>query len=78
MEKLIQKKWMDLTWHSFQLMLSSCQVPCSSWFDDEKDTELLDLIPYFESLNAVDDVVVSIRNNRNRRFNKGNSSDEDG
>lgn len=49
-----------------------------SWFDDERDTELLDLIPYLESLNAVDDVVVSIRNNRNRSLNKGNSSDEDG
>ena len=53
-------------------------MPCTSWFDDEKDTELMDLIPYFESLSAVDDVVVAIRNNRNKRFNRGGiSSDED-
>ncbi|XP_065051887.1 carboxy-terminal domain RNA polymerase II polypeptide A small phosphatase 1-like [Rhopilema esculentum] len=53
-------------------------VPCTSWFDDMSDRELLDLIPYIESLNAVDDVVVSIRNNRNRRFVDIANSDEDG
>jgi len=53
-------------------------VPCTSWFDDEKDTELLDLIPYFESLSVVDDVVVAIRNNRNKRLLRDDNSDEDG
>ena len=54
------------------------QVPCTSWFDDEKDRELLDLIPYLEALSGVDDVVVSIRNNRNARYENIGNSDEDG
>eukprot|EP00794_Sanderia_malayensis_P017369 gene17369-19107_t len=40
-------------------------VPCTSWFDDDQDRELLDLIPFLESLHNVDDVVMSLRNNRN-------------
>ena len=28
----------------------------SSWFDSTDDSELLDLIPFFENLAAVDDV----------------------
>ncbi|XP_047456760.1 probable serine/threonine-protein kinase kinX isoform X2 [Mugil cephalus] len=31
-------------------------VPVASWFDDMSDTELLDLIPFFERLSKVDDV----------------------
>lgn len=31
-------------------------VPCTSWFDDIHDTELIDLIPYFERLASVDSV----------------------
>ncbi|XP_068185388.1 uncharacterized protein [Antennarius striatus] len=31
-------------------------VPVASWFDDMSDTELLDLIPFFERLSEVDDV----------------------
>ena len=37
-----------------------------SWFDDKDDTELMDLIPFFESLNTVDNAVVALQNNRNR------------
>lgn len=29
----------------------------TSWFDDPNDTELLDLIPFFEALDKVDDVL---------------------
>ena len=29
----------------------------TSWFDDPNDTELFDLIPFFEGLNKVDNVV---------------------
>jgi hypothetical protein len=36
-------------------------VPCISWFDDTKDTELLDLIPYFEKLAAADSVYSILR-----------------
>ncbi|KAF7215038.1 dentin matrix acidic phosphoprotein 1-like [Nothobranchius furzeri] len=31
-------------------------VPVVSWFDDTSDTELLDLIPFFERLSKVDDI----------------------
>ncbi|KAJ3591872.1 hypothetical protein NHX12_007003 [Muraenolepis orangiensis] len=31
-------------------------VPVASWFDDMCDTELLDLLPFFERLSRVDDV----------------------
>ncbi|XP_076448486.1 carboxy-terminal domain RNA polymerase II polypeptide A small phosphatase 1-like isoform X2 [Babylonia areolata] len=31
-------------------------VPVSSWFDDMADSELLDLIPFFENLASVDNV----------------------
>ncbi|PNI73946.1 CTDSPL isoform 8, partial [Pan troglodytes] len=31
-------------------------VPVQSWFDDMTDTELLDLIPFFEGLSREDDV----------------------
>ena len=29
----------------------------TSWFDDPNDTELLDLIPFFEALDKVDNVL---------------------
>ena len=32
------------------------QVPVGSWFDDSSDSELLDLMPLFESLAGVDNV----------------------
>ena len=31
-------------------------IPIASWFDDKNDTELLDLIPFLQDLNLVDDV----------------------
>ena len=36
----------------------------TSWFDDPDDTELLDLIPFFEALDKVDDVVSVLGQNR--------------
>ena len=33
------------------------QIPVSSWFDDPNDTELRDLIPFFEALDKVDNVL---------------------
>ena len=38
-----------------------CQVPVASWFDDFSDMELLDLIPFLETLNEVDDVCAFLR-----------------
>ena len=38
------------------------QVPVASWFDDMSDTELLDLIPFFERLSQVDNVYTVLRN----------------
>ncbi|XP_015749290.1 PREDICTED: carboxy-terminal domain RNA polymerase II polypeptide A small phosphatase 1-like [Acropora digitifera] len=36
-------------------------VPVASWFDDLSDMELLDLIPFLETLNGVDDVCAFLR-----------------
>ncbi len=33
------------------------QVPVMSWFDDPNDTELLELILFFEALDKVNNVV---------------------
>lgn len=41
----------------------SVQVPVTSWFDDTNDTELLDLIPFFEALNKVDNVLTVLGQN---------------
>lgn len=38
------------------------QVPVNSWFDDMSDTELRDLIPFFEQLSKMDDVYSVLRN----------------
>lgn len=38
-------------------------VPVSSWFDDMADTELLDLMPFFENLTQVDNVYSLLRSN---------------
>ncbi|XP_035219933.1 carboxy-terminal domain RNA polymerase II polypeptide A small phosphatase 1-like [Stegodyphus dumicola] len=37
-------------------------VPVNSWFDDMSDTELRDLIPFFEQLSEIDDVYSVLRN----------------
>lgn len=39
-------------------------VPVTSWFDDPNDTELLDLIPFFEALEKVDNVVTVLGQNQ--------------
>lgn len=36
-------------------------IPCISWFDDKNDTELHDLIPFFENLATVSDVTKVLR-----------------
>ena len=43
---------------------SHTQVPVASWFDDMADTELLDLIPFFERLSKVDDVYDTLKQQR--------------
>ncbi|CAC5410889.1 CTDSP [Mytilus coruscus] len=40
-------------------------VPVQSWFDDMEDTELRDLIPFFEALAKVDNVYTFLRNAQN-------------
>ncbi|VVC93222.1 unnamed protein product [Leptidea sinapis] len=44
------------------LVHSSFKVPVVSWFDDMTDSELLDLIPFFEKLSKVDSVYTVLRN----------------
>ncbi|XP_032368899.1 carboxy-terminal domain RNA polymerase II polypeptide A small phosphatase 1 isoform X2 [Etheostoma spectabile] len=39
-------------------------VPVASWFDDMSDTELLDLIPFFERLSKVDDIYEVLQQQR--------------
>ncbi|KAJ8253110.1 hypothetical protein GJAV_G00209240 [Gymnothorax javanicus] len=39
-------------------------VPVASWFDDMSDTELLDLIPFFERLSKVEDVYTVLKQQR--------------
>ncbi|XP_028249503.1 carboxy-terminal domain RNA polymerase II polypeptide A small phosphatase 1-like isoform X2 [Parambassis ranga] len=39
-------------------------VPVASWFDDMSDTELLDLIPFFERLSKVDDIYDVLKEHR--------------
>ncbi|KAK1876447.1 Carboxy-terminal domain RNA polymerase II polypeptide A small phosphatase 1 [Dissostichus eleginoides] len=36
-------------------------VPVASWFDDMSDTELLDLLPFFERLSKVDNVYTVLK-----------------
>lgn len=42
----------------------SAQVPVASWFDNMNDTELHDLLPFFEQLSRVDDVYSVLRQPR--------------
>ena len=52
------------------------QVPVASWFDDFSDMELLDLIPFLETLNEVDDVCAFLRSaNMNILKNRCDSLD---
>ncbi|XP_054826788.1 carboxy-terminal domain RNA polymerase II polypeptide A small phosphatase 1 isoform X2 [Eublepharis macularius] len=39
-------------------------VPVASWFDNMADTELLDLLPFFERLSKVDDVYTVLKQHR--------------
>lgn len=39
-------------------------VPVASWFDNMSDTELHDLLPFFEQLSRVDDVYSVLRQPR--------------
>jgi len=41
-------------------------VPVASWFEDMNDTQLKDLIPFFEKLATVDNVYSVLKNNTDR------------
>ncbi|KAL7991840.1 hypothetical protein Chor_016096 [Crotalus horridus] len=43
---------------------SLAKVPVASWFDNMADTELLDLLPFFERLSKVDDVYTVLKQHR--------------
>lgn len=44
----------------------SPQVPVQSWFDDLSDTELQDLLPFFEGLSREEEVYGVLQNLRGR------------
>jgi len=44
--------------------VSPSKVPVTSWFDDPNDTELLELIPFFEALDKVDSVLTVLGQNQ--------------
>ena len=47
----------------------------TSWFDDPNDTELLDLIPFFEGLSKVDNVLTILGQNHTFQSPTSVSSD---
>lgn len=44
-------------------------MPVASWFDDMTDSELLDLIPFFEKLSNVDNIYTMLCNS-NHPYNQ--------
>lgn len=46
-------------------------VPVTSWFDDQNDTELNDLIPFLESISSSDNCITALQNNLSK-FKQGN------
>ncbi|CAB0020631.1 unnamed protein product [Nesidiocoris tenuis] len=48
-------------------------VPVASWFDDMTDTEMLDLIPFFENLSKAENVYTTLCNS-NHPYNLTNNS----
>ncbi|XP_014251651.1 carboxy-terminal domain RNA polymerase II polypeptide A small phosphatase 1 [Cimex lectularius] len=47
-------------------------VPVASWFDDMTDTEMLDLIPFFENLSKADNVYATLCNS-NHPYNSNST-----
>lgn len=41
-------------------------MPVASWFEDMADTQLKDLIPFFEKLSTVDNVYSVLKNNTDK------------
>ncbi|KAJ8669297.1 hypothetical protein QAD02_000556 [Eretmocerus hayati] len=55
-------------------------VPVASWFDDMTDSELLDLIPFFEKLSRVDNIYTVLCNSNhpyNQISQSGKNSNQD-
>lgn len=46
------------------MVVLNLQVPVVSWFDDKSDTELRDLLPFFERLSKVDDIYDILKEQR--------------
>ncbi|KAL5005683.1 hypothetical protein ScPMuIL_016841 [Solemya velum] len=51
-------------------------VPVNSWFDDMDDTELLDLVPFFEGLSQSESVYTQLRNLSLNTSNASNPSND--
>ena len=58
--KILRSNW--IYWANLRHATLFFKVPCSSWFDDMEDRELLDLIPLLEKLSQVDSVYAVLKN----------------
>ena len=50
-------------------------MPVASWFDDMSDRELMDLIPFFETLSKVDSVYSVLKNANVCTMNHNSNTD---
>lgn len=63
---MASKSKVILTKANWRGVSPSLQVPVQSWFDDMNDTELLDLLPFFEGLSKEEEVYGVLQNLRSR------------
>ena len=56
--------------------VDTMQVLVTSWFEDPHDTELRDLLPFFEALDKVDNVLTVLAQNPALRHSEEEREEE--